>query len=88
MSQFTGKDPDSGKDWGQEKQGTEDEMVEWLNGHELEQNLGDVKDREAWCAAVHGVAKCRVWLNNWITTWGNFPDQGSTLCPLHCTIDF
>ena len=35
-----GKDPDAGKDWGQEeKRMTEDEMVEWhhrLNGHEFE----------------------------------------------------
>ena len=39
---------------------TEDEMVGWhhqLNGHEFELTLGDVKDREAWCAAVHGVSK-------------------------------
>ena len=39
---------------------TEDEMAGWhhlLNGHEFEQTLGMVKDREAWCAAVHGVAK-------------------------------
>ena len=40
---------------------TEDEMVGWhhhLNGHEFEVSLlGTVKDREAWCAAVHGVAK-------------------------------
>ena len=40
-SQLTGKDPDSGNDWGQEKKWvTEDEMVGWhqrLNGHELEQ---------------------------------------------------
>ena len=38
------KDPDAGKDWGQEEKGmTEDEMVEWhhrLNGHEFESILG------------------------------------------------
>ena len=43
-SQLTGKDPDAGKDWGQEEKGvTEDEMVgwhHWLNGHELEQTPG------------------------------------------------
>ena len=27
-----------------------------------------VKDREAWCAADHGVAKIRTWLSNWKTT--------------------
>ena len=39
------KDPDAGKDWGQEEKGmTEDEMVgwyQWLNGHEFEQALRD-----------------------------------------------
>ena len=37
----------------EEKGATEDEMVGWhhcLNGHEL-------KYREAWCSAVHGVMK-------------------------------
>ena len=43
-SRLIGKDPDAGKDWGQEEKGvTEDEMVRWrhwLNGHELGQTLG------------------------------------------------
>ena len=43
-SWLIGKDPDAGKDWGQEEKGmTEDEMVGWhrLNGHEFEESLGD-----------------------------------------------
>ena len=36
-SWLIGKDPDAGKDWGQEEKGmTEDEMIKWhhrLNGH-------------------------------------------------------
>ena len=39
-----GKDPDAGKDWGQEEKGmTEDEVVGWhhrLNGHEFEWTPG------------------------------------------------
>ena len=37
---LTGKDPDAGKDWGQEEKGTTEEMVGWhhqLDGHECEQ---------------------------------------------------
>ena len=49
--QLTTKDPDAGKDWGQEeKRTTEDEMVgghHQLNGPEFEQTPGDVKDRGA-----------------------------------------
>ena len=64
-----GKDPDAGKDWRQEEKGTtEDEMVRWhhwLIGHEFEQALGLVMDREAWCAIVHGVTKSWTQLSNW-----------------------
>ena len=60
-SQLIGKDPDAGKDWGQEeKVATEDEMVgwhHWLNGHEFEQLQEIVKNREAWCTAVRGGSK-------------------------------
>ena len=65
-------DPVAGKDWGlEEKRTTEDEMVAWrhqLNGHEFEQMLEIMMDREAWHAAVRGVAKNWTWLIYWTTT--------------------
>ena len=40
------KDPDAGKDWGQEEKRMTDETVrwhQWLSGHEFEQTLGDAE---------------------------------------------
>ena len=62
-SWLTGKDPDIGKDWGQEENGvTEDEMVvwyHWLNGHEFEQIPGDSEgQRSLACCSPRG---CKEW---------------------------
>ena len=59
--QLTGKDTDAGKDGKQkEKRVTEDEMVRCIT-NPMHMNLGKllemVGEREAWCAAVHGVTK-------------------------------
>ena len=37
----------------------------WLNAHEFGSTLGVGDDRQAWCAAIHGVVKSRTRLSNW-----------------------
>ena len=73
-SQLIGKDPDAGKNWGQE----EWQRMRWLNvitdsmDMRLRKLSEIVKDREVWCAAVQRVEKSRIWLSNWTASgmWG------------------
>ena len=76
MNWLIGKDPDAGKDWGQEEKGTtEDEMVgwhHWLNGHEFEQALGDGEGQGGLvCCSPRGHKESDT------TEWLNWTDQNT-----------
>ena len=69
-SWHTGKDPDAGKDWGQEKGVAEDEMVGWhhrFDGQNLRQTLGDSEGQGILaCCSPWGHKESIItwWLNN------------------------
>ena len=64
LSQLIGKDHDAGKVEGQRRMGPQ--RIRWLNGitdsmdMSLSKLQGVVKDRETWCAAVHGITKSQI----------------------------
>ena len=63
-------------------------QLRWPNAYLMDVSLSELRElvmhREAWCAAIHGVAKSWTWLSDWtelnwtVLTWWEVP------VPTHC----
>ena len=76
-SWLIGKDSDAGRDRGQEEKGTtEDEMMDGITDL-IDVSLSELQelmmDRDAWRAAIHGVAKSQTRLSDWTELNWNEP---------------
>ena len=98
-SRFFGKDPDAGKDpyarkdWRQKRRGWQrmrslDSIIDSMD--KTFSTLREVvKERGAWHAAVHGVAKSQTWFSNCTTTTKDLYDKAVSVLvklfkkPLH-----
>ena len=93
-SWLTGKDPDAGRDWGQEEKGTtEDEMAGWhhrLDGREFEwtPGVGDGQGGLACCDSWGRESRTR--LSDWTElNWAEcHPTISSSVIPFSCLQSF
>ena len=85
-----GKDPDAGKDWGQEEKGaTEDEMAgwhHWLNGHGFEwtpgvgDGQGSLACCDSWGRKELDMTERLNWLTDWLTDWPPHQEDTRSSC--------